>query len=81
MIKTAVDMRRLDVDEGARVDRLREAYKEPHGEGRARPVNAGQEFVIERGEVQSHWRRRYRSAVDVVNARLLSRAVIGSNSG
>ena len=54
MIKTAVDMRRLDVDEGARVDRFGEAHKEPHGEGRARAVNAAQEFAIEWGEVESH---------------------------
>ena len=51
MIKTAVDMRSLDVDEGARVDRFGEAHKEPHGEGRARAVNAVQEFAIEWGEV------------------------------
>ena len=40
MIKTAVDVRRLDVEEGARVDRFGEAHKEPHGEGRASPVYA-----------------------------------------
>jgi hypothetical protein len=66
-------MRRLDVDEGACVDGFGEARKEPHGESCARPVNAAQEFVVERGEVQSHWRRRYRPAVDVVNARLWTR--------
>ena len=70
VVETAVNMRRLDVEEGARVNRFGEPREEPHGEGRARPVHAGQEFVVERGEVQSHWRRRYRPAVDVVNARL-----------
>ena len=59
MIETAVDMRRLDVDEGARVDRFGEAHKEPHGEGRAAAMHAAQEFAIERGEIESHWRRRY----------------------
>ena len=70
MVETPVDMRRLDVDEGARINGFGEAHKEPHGKGCARPVNAAQEFVVERGEVQSHWCRRYRPAVDVVNARL-----------
>jgi hypothetical protein len=73
MIKTTVDMRRLDVDEGVRVDRFGEAHEEPYGERRAPVVHARQKFAIERGEVQSHWRRRYRPAVDVVNARLWPR--------
>src|SRR4029077_416133 len=72
-IKTAVNVPRLDVEEGARGHRFGEAHKEPHDKGCARPVNAGQEFVVERGEVQSHWRRRYRPTVDVVNARLWAR--------
>ena len=54
MIKTAVDMRRLDVDEGARVDRFGEADKEPHSEGRAAAMGAAEEFAIEWGEVESH---------------------------
>ena len=62
VIETAVDMRRLDVDEGARVDRFGEAHKEPHGEGRAAAMRAAQEFAIERGEIDSHWRRRYGAA-------------------
>ena len=73
MVETSVNMRRLDVDEGARVDRFGEAHEEPHGERRAPVVHARQKFAIERGEVQSHWRRRYRRAVDVVNARLWPR--------
>ena len=40
MIETPVDMRRLDVDEGSRVNRFGEAHKEPHGEGRAPAVHA-----------------------------------------
>jgi hypothetical protein len=47
-------MRRLDVDEGAGVDRFGESDKEPHCEGRARPVHAAEEFAIEWGEVESH---------------------------
>ena len=69
MIETAVDMRRLDIDEGARVDRFGEAHEEPHREGRAAAVGAAQEFAIERGEVERHWRRRYRRAVGAVNVR------------
>ena len=40
MVETPVDMRRLDVDEGSRVNRFGEAHKEPHGEGRAPAVHA-----------------------------------------
>ena len=54
MIKTAVDMRRLDVDEGARVDGVGETHEKTHGEGRAGPMRAAEEFTIERGEVESH---------------------------
>jgi hypothetical protein len=54
MIKTAVDVRGLDVEEGARVDCCSEAHKEAHREGRARAMYAGKKFAIERGEVDSH---------------------------
>ena len=54
MIKTAVDMRGLDVDEGARVDGVGEAHEKAHGEGRAEPMRAAEKFTIERGEVKSH---------------------------
>ena len=54
MIKTAVDMRRLDVDEGARIDGVGETHEKTHGEGRARAMRAAEEFTIERGEVKSH---------------------------
>ena len=54
VIETAVDMRRLDVEKGARADRFGEALKEAHGEGRPLPMPAAQEFAIERGEVGSH---------------------------
>jgi len=47
MIETAIDMRRLDVDEGARVDRFGKAHKKPHGEGRAAAMLAVHEFAIE----------------------------------
>jgi hypothetical protein len=40
MIKAAVDMRRLDVDERAGVDRFGESDKEAHGEGGAPAVLA-----------------------------------------
>ena len=53
-IETAVDMRRLDVDEAARADRLGEAREEPHRESRAAAMRAGHEFAIERGEVERH---------------------------
>jgi hypothetical protein len=46
-------MRRLDVDERARADRFGKALKEPHGEGRALPMRAVQEFAIEKGERHS----------------------------
>jgi hypothetical protein len=52
-------MRRPDVDERARTDRFGEAHEETHGESRAGAVLAGQEFAIERGKIESHWRRRY----------------------
>ncbi len=54
MIEAAIDMRRLDVDEGTRVDRFREAHEQPHGEGCARAMDAAQEFAIERGKVKGH---------------------------
>ena len=73
VIETAVDMRRLDVDERARIDGFGEAHKEAHGEGCASAMRAADEFAIERGEVESHWRRRYRRADGGVNA---PRAVI-----
>ncbi len=62
VIETAVDMRRLDVEEGGRVDRFGEALKEAHGEGGALPMRAVQEFAIERGEVGSHSRARLPAA-------------------
>jgi hypothetical protein len=80
MVETPVDMRRLDVDEGARVDRLRQAYKEKRGEGRARAVHAAPELVVERGEAQSSWRARYRLSLGR-SMRADGRPVLGSNSG
>ena len=56
MIETAVDMRRLDVDEGGRADRFGKARKQAHGESCALPMRAAQKFAIERREVESHWR-------------------------
>ena len=53
-IETAVDMRRLDIDETGRADRLGEARDEPHRKRRAAAVRAGHEFAIERGEVGRH---------------------------
>jgi hypothetical protein len=47
MIETAVDMRRLDVDERARAGRLREAHEEPHGERRSGAMHAADKFAIE----------------------------------
>jgi hypothetical protein len=67
MIEAAVDMRRLDVDERARVDRFREAHEEPHGERRSRAMHAADKFAIVWGEVESHRRGRYRPAVGAVN--------------
>ena len=54
VVETSVDVRRLDVEEGARADRFSEAHKQPHGEHRACAVYAGKKFTIERGEVDSH---------------------------
>jgi hypothetical protein len=58
-METAIDMRRLDVDERARIDGFGEAHKEAHGEGCASAMRAIHEFAIKGGEVESHWRRRY----------------------
>ena len=68
-IETAVDMRRLDIDEAERADRLGETREEPHRERRAAAMGAAEEFVIERGEVERHRRSRYRRAVRQVNVR------------
>jgi hypothetical protein len=54
MVETSVDMRRLDVEEGAGVDRFGESDEEPHGESRAPAVLAGQEFAIEGRKVEGH---------------------------
>ena len=40
-IEAAVDMRRLDIDEAARADRLGEAREEPHRERRSAAMGAG----------------------------------------
>ena len=50
-IETAVDMRRLDIDEAGRADRLGEARDEPHRERRAAAVGAAHKFAISWGEV------------------------------
>ena len=44
------------------LDRFGEALKEAHGEGRAAPMRAVQEFAIERREVESHSRARLSAA-------------------
>jgi hypothetical protein len=53
-IETAVDMRLLDGDEGARIDRLGEADQEPHGESRRPAVDAVGEFAVEVGQFEGH---------------------------
>ena len=68
-IETAVDVRRLDVDEAGRAHRLGEAREEPHRERRAPAMAAVKEFEIERGEVERHGRPRYRRAASEVNVR------------
>ena len=57
-IKASVDMRRLDGDEPARVDRLGEAHEEAHGESGAGAMVAAEKFAIERGKFERHWARR-----------------------
>ena len=54
-VETAVDMAPLDIDEATRIDCFGETHEEPHRERRARPVRAGQEFAIKRGEFEGHW--------------------------
>ena len=66
-IETAVDMRRLDIDEAGRANRLGEARKQPHRESRAAAVGAAHEFAVERREVERHGRPRYRRAASKVN--------------
>jgi hypothetical protein len=44
----------LDVDEGACADRVGVADEQPHGEGRAVPMRAADEFAIEGGKVERH---------------------------
>ena len=60
VIEAAVDMSRLDVEEGGeRRPPRRSADKEPHGEA-PRPAHARrQKFAIERGEVGGHSGRGY----------------------
>ena len=47
VLKTPVDMRRLDVDEGARVDCFGKTHEKPHRESRAAAMSAVQKFAIE----------------------------------
>ena len=53
-IKTAVDMRGLDVQESRGVDRLRETDEQSHRESRCLAMDAREEGLVEGGEVEGH---------------------------
>jgi hypothetical protein len=53
-IKTAVDVRGLDVQESRGVDRLRETYEQSHGESGGLAMRAGEKGLVERRKFEGH---------------------------
>src|SRR5271156_4402986 len=56
-IETAVDMRLLDRDEGARIDSFGKAHQEPHRERRRAAMHAAGKLPVKVGKFEGHLRQ------------------------